>query len=162
MAAPWKEGRRQTVPFREPVSEDNLRLAMACLVRSSKMMSYLSDKLSVEDFAEKHAGYALIWSIVLDYLDEFKQTPKIAVIVSEMVTRVKSDPDLLTKKQYLALVSFLKEAASFPRKELDEDWARARVQQYLVDRQCDYYRARRPTSSKTRCRRHRSRRSRKF
>lgn len=137
MNNPDRADKRPVTVKRSPLNDRQLEMLLTALLRREDLFSEARSILLVNTFPDHHRNYALVWSIVNDYYDEFGELPVEDYIAAEIETRVDEDPDALSDEEIDVVDLFLRRAFVLDDSLINEKLARRQLKQYLDDRLAD-------------------------
>ena len=126
-----------TTERRAPLTDRQIELMLAVLIRRESSFLAAKSQLTVDRFASLHRAYAVVWSIVCDYHDEFTDMPNEDYIIGEIESRLDEDPEAMSPEESSMLDQYLTWAFKPPLREMKEKVAFKLLRRYLEDRLID-------------------------
>ncbi len=122
---------------RAPLTDRQIELMLAVLIRKESAFLVAKSQLTTEKFASLHRAYAVVWSVVCDYYDEFRHMPSEDYIIGEIESRLEEDPDAMSPEESAMLDHYLTWSFKPVLEEMKEGVAFKLLRRYLEDRLID-------------------------
>lgn len=118
--------KKSPLQYRPALTDPEKSLMMQILIRNPVAFETARDFLTAESFGEYDIKYALLWSIVTDFHDEYGKLPDRTILLAELSRRLDDDPNLFIADEREDLEELI--AQAFIAKDGDEDIATSETQ----------------------------------
>lgn len=129
---------KKAIHRREPLTDEDKELMMQILLRSPAAFERAKDQLQDEHFGEYHAGYNLLWNVIVEFYDQYGKTPELEFFQAGVAAKCKADRGLLTEDEReevdeLLLRAFADNWAKDPNDPAYVEWGINTVQKFIEE-----------------------------